>query len=108
MLAGQKNATSATRPVAKRDAALTALYNDISEKHMFPFWATSADVAHDEIRQLMGTQKAVPHLWTYRNDIEPILFRAAELVTMDDSERRSLILVNPGLAPRRATVSTMN
>jgi len=107
MLAGQKNATSATRPVAKRDAALTALYNDISEKHMFPFWATSSDVVHDEIRQLMGTQKAVPHLWTYRNDIEPILFRAAELVTMDDSERRSLILVNPGLAPRRATVSTM-
>src|SRR5207245_36771 len=37
----------------------------------------------------------------------PVLFRAAELVTMDDSERRSLILVNPGLAPRRATVSTM-
>src|SRR5260370_34889407 len=26
---------------------------------------------------------------------------------MDDSERRSLILVNPGLSPRRATVSTM-
>src|SRR5262249_34577640 len=42
-----------------------------------------------------------------RTDIEPILFRAAELVTMDDSERRSLILVNPGLSPRRATVSTM-
>jgi gentisate 1,2-dioxygenase len=107
MLAGQKNASSAARPVANRDTALAALYNDISEKHMFPFWATSTDVAHDEIRQLMGTQKAVPHLWNYRNDIEPILFRAAELVTMDDSERRSLILINPGLAPRRATVSTM-
>jgi len=26
---------------------------------------------------------------------------------MEDSERRSLVLVNPGLAPRRATVSTM-
>ncbi|MEZ5906651.1 MAG: hypothetical protein R3C69_16655 [Geminicoccaceae bacterium] len=26
---------------------------------------------------------------------------------MNDSERRSLILINPGLAPRRATVSTM-
>ena len=51
---------------------------------MFPFWATSTDVAHDEIKQLMGTQKAVPHLWSYKNDIEPILFRAAELVTMDD------------------------
>ena len=46
---------------------------------MFPFWATSTDVAHDEIKQLMGTQKAVPHLWSYKDDIEPILFRAAEL-----------------------------
>ena len=35
------------------------------------------------------------------------MHRAVELVTMDDSERRSLILVNPGLAPKRATVSTM-
>jgi len=107
MPAGQKKASSAAHPVANRETALAALYNDISEKHMFPFWATSTDVAHDEIRQLMGTQKALPHLWNYRNDIEPILFRAAELVTMDDSERRSLILINPGLAPRRATVSTM-
>ena len=63
---------------------------------MFPFWATSTEVEHDEIKQLMGTQKAVAHRWSYKEDIEPILFRAAELVTMDDLERRSLILVNPG------------
>src|SRR5215472_1745202 len=100
-------ASNAARRLPNRDAALASLYNDISAKHMFPFWATSTEVEHDEIKQLMGTQKAVPHLWSYREDIEPILFRAAELVTMDDSERRSLILVNPGLAPKRATVSTM-
>jgi gentisate 1,2-dioxygenase len=99
--------TSAAHRLPNREAALDALYSDISAKSMFPFWATSTDVAHDEIKQLMGTQKAVPHLWSYKRDIEPILFRAAELVTMDDSERRSLILVNPGLSPRRATVSTM-
>jgi gentisate 1,2-dioxygenase len=74
---------------------------------MFPFWATSADVEHDEIKQLMGTQRALPHLWNYKSDIEPILYRAADLIKMDDSERRSLILINPGLAPKRATVSTM-
>src|SRR3954452_18417465 len=107
MLASKGNPSSATRRLLNRDAALTSLYGDISAKHMFPFWATSTDVKHDEIKQLMGTQKAVPHLWSYQDDIEPILLRAAELVTMDDSERRSLILVNPGLAPRRATVSTM-
>jgi len=107
MLAGKSGAASATRRLPNREAALEQLYSDISAKNMFPFWATSTDVAHDEIKQLMGTQKAVPHLWSYKGDIEPILFRAAELVTMDDSERRSLILVNPGLSPRRATVSTM-
>src|ERR1700691_3827975 len=27
-----------------RETALKALYDDLSAKHMFPFWATSADV----------------------------------------------------------------
>lgn len=92
---------------ANRDQALKGLYDDISTKNMFPFWATSTSVEHDEVKQLMATSKAVPFLWNYKADIDPLLHRAAELVTMDDSERRSLILINPGLAPRRATVSTM-
>ena len=90
-----------------RDTALKALYDDVFAKHMFPFWATSSDVEHDEVKQLLATPKAVPFLWRCAEDIEPILNRAVELITMDDTERRSLVLVNPGLAPRRATVSTM-
>jgi gentisate 1,2-dioxygenase len=90
-----------------RDVALKALYDDVAAKHMFPFWATSTEVDHDEVKQLLATPRAVPYLWRCAEDIEPILERAVELVTMDDSERRSLVLVNPGLAPRRATVSTM-
>ena len=90
-----------------RDSALKALYDDLSAKHMFPFWATSTDVEHDEVKQLLATAKAIPYLWRCAEDIEPVLDRAVELITMDDSERRSVILVNPGLAPRRATVSTM-
>jgi gentisate 1,2-dioxygenase len=90
-----------------RDVALKALYDDVAAKHMFPFWATSTNVEHDEVKQLLVTPKAVPYLWRCAEDIEPILERAVELITMDDSERRSLVLVNPGLAPRRATVSTM-
>ncbi len=90
-----------------REAALKSLYDDLFARNMFPFWANSTNVEHDEVRQLMDTPKAVPFVWDFRKDIEPILRRAAELVTMDDSERRSLILVNPGLAPKRATVSTM-
>jgi gentisate 1,2-dioxygenase len=94
-------------PGSNQEAALKALYDGVFEKNLFPFWATSTEVAHDEIRQLMGSRKAVAHQWRYRTDIEPLLYRAAELVRMSDSERRSLILVNPGLAPQRATVGTM-
>jgi gentisate 1,2-dioxygenase len=90
-----------------RDAALKALYDELAAKSMFPFWATSVDTANDEIKQLMATSRAVPYVWRCAEDIEPILNRAVELVTMEDSERRSVILVNPGLAPKRATVTTM-
>lgn len=92
---------------SNKSEALKGLYEDVHRKSMFPFWATTDDVENDEVRQLMATQKAVPFLWSYADDIEPLLRLSAQLVTMDDSERRSLILVNPGLTPKRATVSTM-
>ena len=93
--------------VADRKAALRSLYDNVHGASMFPFWATSTDVDHDEIRQLMDSPKAIAHVWSYADVIEPLLRRSAELVSMSDSERRSLILVNPGLSPRRATVTTM-
>ncbi|MGH6719842.1 MAG: cupin domain-containing protein, partial [Alphaproteobacteria bacterium] len=76
-------------------------------RNMAPFWAIDASVAHDEDRQVRDTNKAIGFVWNYADDIEPLLYRSAELITTESSERRSLILVNPGLAPRRATVSTM-
>lgn len=107
MLAGKTDTAPSGPRHANRETALKALYDDVSAKNMFPFWATSSDVDHDEVKQLMATKQAVPFVWSYEKDIGPILERAVELVTMADSERRSLILVNPGLAPKRATVSTM-
>lgn len=101
------SSASTVARLPNRDAALKALYDDVSAKKMFPFWATSTEVEHDEVKQLLATPRAIPYLWRCAEDIEPILDRAVQLVTMDDSERRSLILVNPGLAPKRATVSTM-
>ena len=103
-----ENSVKTTRTAGtNKAAALAEMYGQISEKNMFPFWATSDDVTNDEVRQLMNTRKAVPHLWTYADDIEPLLHKSAELISMADSERRSLVLINPGLNPRRATVSTM-
>ncbi len=100
-------ASSNVHQLPNRDAALKALYDDLAAKHMSPFWAQTKDNANDEDRQLMAAPKAIPHLWRCAEDIEPILDQAVELIKMEDSERRSVILVNPGLAPKRATVSTM-
>src|SRR5262249_39254955 len=97
----------AAKPPTGREAALRALYEEVHQKNLFPFWGTSTEVEHDEIKQLVGGKCAVPFLWSFRRDLEPLLHRSAELVTMNDSERRSLILVNPGLSPRRASVTTM-
>lgn len=90
-----------------KQAALDALYDDVFANNLFPFWATNTEVAHDEIKQLTSSPKADPYLWSYKETLEPLLWRSAELVSMADSERRSLILCNPGLKPRRASVSTM-
>jgi gentisate 1,2-dioxygenase len=94
--------------VTDRAAELEALHAEIARKNMFPFWATSAGPQHDEVKRLMGAApRAAPFLWSYAEVIEPLLVKSAKLVTTVESERRSLILVNPGLAPRRATVTTM-
>jgi len=103
---GSTPTAPATSP--DRTAALEALHEEIAQRNMFPFWAVSAGAQHDEVRRLMGeTRRAAPFLWSYAAEIEPLLQKAARLVTTIESERRSLILVNPALAPKRATVTTM-
>ncbi len=90
-----------------RRAALDALHEEMARHNLAPYWAVDQDVEHDEDRQVMDKKKAVPFVWKYKTDIEPLLYRSAEIVTLDTSDRRSLVLVNPGLAPRYATASTL-
>ncbi len=101
------SATSDGAKAATRGKDLEKLYDDVHKAHLFPFWASATDVQHDEVRQLMNTPRAVPYVWSFERVIEPLLRESARLVSMSDSERRSLILVNPGLSPRRASVTTM-
>ena len=92
---------------AARDAELQAMYAQINARNLFPFWAKHSDVEHDEIKQLMEGVKAVPFHWSYQRDLEPLIQQSARLINHADSDRRSLILVNPGLKPKRATVTTL-
>src|SRR6266849_159511 len=70
-----------------RSAALDALHNDIERKHLFPFWAVNAGPGHDEVQRLMGAApRAVPFLWSYAEVLEPLLVKAAKLVTTVEGE----------------------
>ncbi len=92
---------------SNRDARLDALYGRLDALDMAPYWSMShRKNDHDEDGQVLKGRRALPFVWKYA-DIEPLLYEAAELVTMDDSERRSIVLVNPGLSPVRATVTTL-
>jgi hypothetical protein len=87
------------RALGDQNSELKTLYEQMSQASLFPFWAGSTDVQHDEIRRLMASnRRAVAHIWSYADTLEPLLRRSADLVSMSDSERRSLILMNPGLA----------
>lgn len=94
-------------PQDGQQAELDTMYAEIDRKHLFPFWARRSDVAHDEIKQLVEGVRALPFHWSYKKDLEPLLLQSARLIKHADSDRRSLILVNPGLKPKRATVSTL-
>ena len=88
-------------------SSLDALHRDVYANNMAPYWVVDRSVAHDEDRQVTKGRKALPFIWKYERQIEPLLHRSAALITTETSERRSLVLVNPGLAPQRATATTM-
>lgn len=90
-----------------RQAALKDLQAEVAANNMAGYWAVDTSVEHDEDSQVMDKQKAVPYLWKYDESIEPLLIKSAELISTDMSDRRSLVMVNPGLAPRRATTTTL-
>lgn len=99
-------ATSTKETASNRDARLEALYDRLAANDLAPYWAVESDADHDEDGQVLKGAKALPYIWRYA-DIKPILYEAAELITMEDSERRSVVLLNPGLDPVRAAVSSM-
>ena len=92
---------------AVRRAALDALHEEMARHNLAPYWAVDPSVDHDEDRQVMDKKKAIPFVWKYKTDLEPLLYRSAELVKLETSDRRSIVLVNPGLAPRYAAASTL-
>jgi gentisate 1,2-dioxygenase len=86
---------------------MEALHEKTSKLSLFEFWGEDPTDEHQATSRLRADRiPAIPYIWKY-SDIWPCLLEAAELIPMELSERRSIIMMNPALAPIVATVSTM-
>ncbi len=89
-----------------RQERLEKLHAQTSRLSLFEFWGEDPAYRAQAAERLSFRVEAVPYHWKYR-DIYPCLLEAAELIPLDMSERRSLILVNPALKPAISTVTTL-
>jgi gentisate 1,2-dioxygenase len=87
-------------------AEMDALHERTQALHLYEFWSVGKQGEHEAVRDLAEFQHAIPHIWKYA-DIRPCLAKAGELIGMDESERRSLIMCNPALEGLIATTTTM-
>ena len=87
-------------------ASLDALHRDVYANNMAPYWVVDRSAAHDEDRQVIQGRKAVPSIRKYKRQIEPLLHRSA-VDWKQISERRSLVLVNSGLAANGGRVDAV-
>ena len=85
---------------------MAALHKRTQELHLYEFWSVGQQGEHEAVRELARCDGAVPHIWKYKN-VFPCLDKAGELIDMDESERRSLIMCNPALKGLIATTTTM-
>ncbi len=100
-----RTSARALKPAEAR-RRLDALHEATSGLSLFEFWGEDPRNEREATDKLQARVPAVPHHWKYR-DIHPCLLQAAELVPLEMSERRSLIMMNPALRPSVATVTTL-
>lgn len=76
---------------------LHSYYRELERYSTAPLWIAQRGYPDGEPRS-----RAVPHVWHWQ-ELRPHLLRAAELVSVEDAERRVLRLLNPALKERLIT-----
>jgi gentisate 1,2-dioxygenase len=88
--------------IASRDDSLPPAYSDaLASRSLAPLW-TALHVLLPQER----VTPAVPHRWRWK-ELRPLLLEAARLVSIEQAERRVLVLRNPGLGGAYAITSTL-
>jgi gentisate 1,2-dioxygenase len=76
-------------------------YQAVADLGASPLWRYYGDLFQAEPRS-----RAVPYLWKYE-DLRPHMLHFGESLSLEEAERRVLMLVNPGLTEPPATVNSL-
>jgi gentisate 1,2-dioxygenase len=78
---------------------LAQLCDAVRGSNAVPFWTSRADWETSDTTD-------VPHVWRW-NDLRPKLAAAAELLPLEDAERRALLFCNPGYGTKPFITSSL-
>jgi gentisate 1,2-dioxygenase len=75
----------------RASAERTAFYDRLGRQNTAPLWEVLSEAITTEPKPV-----TVPVIWRY-NEVRPLLMEAAGLLTVEEAERRVLVLENPGV-----------
>ncbi|OFW04920.1 MAG: cupin [Acidobacteria bacterium RIFCSPLOWO2_02_FULL_68_18] len=78
--------------LAMKEALPTDYVEQLTASNALPLWPSLRGI----LPYGRPVNRTVPHLWHYR-ELRPLLLRAGELTSIEEAERRVLMLANPGL-----------
>lgn len=82
---------------------LEDLNRELKEKHMVGFWELNSDYDKD----IPTTTTVQPYLWNWA-DIYDGLMKAGDLVNLEQSERRTIRPINPGVLGYTVATATIH
>ena len=85
--------------------SLDDLNKDLATKQLAGFWASNITDNDGEVLEPRTT--VVPYLWKW-DDIYNGLLQAGEIVSLEQSERRTIRLINPGVPGTTGATNTVH
>ncbi len=91
--------SAAAKPARSTGSGKKDYFDTVRELQMHPLWQVM-----DDLMPAHPLPKEKPFQWKWK-EIRPLVYKAAEVVNIEEASRRVLMLLNPGL-PREAAAST--
>lgn len=88
--------SSQAKAPATADAGKKDYFESVEDLHMRPLWQVA-----EELMPVHPMPSEKPFQWKWK-EIRPLVYKAAEIVSIENAVRRVLMLLNPGIPKERA------